>query len=658
MRDTNSYAEFILGLFAALLNDCAVQYPELAKEFKRDLTRLSSAVECHGIRFALDVMPSWRKHLDLCLAKGRLTPSHLPHFGSWKKGVVIPRLFRGLTTRVFDLNGVLKPTPDLQAIRYLRQLLGVVRKFRLACGPKACSDAVREFVRVDLETEEGDLDWSSPFSTDHTDSRRYSFTDMSAKVERSVQGSFPWLKVSQLNYRHAQCIQLIADRISACLGPFDPLAVRLRHGPGAVSDQHFGVHKYAFRNWPDRLDSVFPKADFAVANYDQWLDSALYNEDPRISRNEIPAKLIAVPKTLTTPRLIASEPVALQWCQQGIRDFMYTQVSRSPFSVFVDFRRQELNGQLALKASRSGSHATIDLSSASDRISCKHVERLFRASPTLLEALRATRSNHLKQDICRYSPNLLRLRKYSTMGNATTFPVQSLFFLAVVLGTLHYVRDKQISTASIRSAGREGVRVFGDDLIVPGDCSQGTIDALHALGLRVNEHKTFRTGLFRESCGVDAYAGQDVSTVSVMEAPKRAKPGTVVSSVDVSNNLLREGYYFAATYIRKTVERLGVTLPVVKHGSGFFGWYHNYMCENPSLRVRFNRNLQIVETWCHRLKTKTLTQPAEEGAALLQFFTEAGKVVTSSTSSLHYHKQRVRVSLSPGWVWVGTTVAR
>jgi hypothetical protein len=151
MSNRERYAEFILGLYAAQLKDCEAQYPALAKEFRRDFSRLSSAVDSHGIRFALDTLATWRKHFDQCLATGRLTRSHLLHFSSWKKEGTVPKLFRGLVLRVFDLNGTLKSEPDMQAVTLIRQLCGVVRKLAIDCGHAADHEAVREFIRTDQE---------------------------------------------------------------------------------------------------------------------------------------------------------------------------------------------------------------------------------------------------------------------------------------------------------------------------------------------------------------------------------------------------------------------------------------------------------------------------------------------------------------------------
>jgi hypothetical protein len=556
-----------------------------------------------------------------------------------------------LVLRVFDFTGELKSDPDVQAIGLIRQLLGVVRKFRIGCGPVENMLALQDFMRTDLEVRLGTLDWDSFENFSEEEVHALSFTDDASSSESEKQGTLPTLEVSKLDYKHLDCIQKASDYITSCLGYYNPLTSKFRHGPGAVSDQKFGSHKYEFKNWPDRLDSVFPMADFACANYDNWLDSTLYKSDGHATQREYPAKIYAVPKTIKTPRLIAAEPTSLQWCQQNIRDFMYNGVRTSSIGQFIDFGRQELNGDLALQASQTGSHGTIDLSSASDRISCWHVERLFRLSPNLLNAMRASRSLWIEQDISERLPSHLLLKKYSTMGNATTFPVQSLFFLAVILGTISYNRDKRITTKFLADLAKEQVRVFGDDLIIPTDCAGSIVDALHALGLKVNLDKTFLTGRFRESCGVDAYAGQDVTTISVLDAPKQAKPGSIVSSVDVHNNLCTKGYYHTAAYIQNAVKREGIKLiPNVSHGSGSFGWYPNYITSEAPLKGKFCRNTQVWLTRCLHLVVKTSVSPSVGTAALLQYFTEVTEVVKSEFSSLHYHVRRAKSSLKLGWV--------
>lgn len=657
MQDQNSYAEFVLGIFHELLVDCSCWYPELRKEFDRDFQRLSSAIDSHGIRFVLDTMPAFRKHLDKCLAEEHLIPSHLTNFGVVKKGEAIPRLFRGLTLRVFDRSGRLKDQPDIQAIRLLRQLLGVFRKLRIQAGVKDSGNTVRDFYRDDMGVRHGHLNWDDHevFSAE-VEANDTSFVDAvtahhrcAARLRLEGQDE-PSIPIRDL-HRTLTNIQRVADYIRSALGNFYPHEWVFRHGPGSVAGQGYGSYKYDFMHWPDRLDSTFPYADFACANYAQVGYESVEAARARGFSHELPAKLCAVPKTIKAPRLIACEPVALQWCQQAVRDYFYSRVNATFLAKFVDFRRQDLNGMLALEASHSQSHATIDLSSASDSISCWHVERLFRRSPMLLRALQATRSVWIEQDICKYSPRFHKLRKYSTMGNATTFPVQSIFFAAIALGCVITTRGLRVCDETIRSLRKSEVRVFGDDIIVPKDSSGLLVSMLHALELKVNVSKTFLTGKFRESCGVDAYDGKDVTAVSILDMPRRAAPSSIASCVDVHNNLHRAGYYNAAAYVRKTARSLGFgKIREIEHGDGAFGWHVLGVPDLSGFRTRVNQATQVREVRCIGPRPKCSRTPASGSPGLLQFFTEAAKEVTSAVSTLGHLSQRPKSSLALRWV--------
>jgi hypothetical protein len=81
------------------------------------------------------------------------------------------------------------------------------------------------------------------------------------------------------------------------------------------------------------------------------------------------------------------------------------------------------------------------LKSASDRISCWVIERLFRRSPSLLSALYATRTRWITQSLDKKSPEACRLRKFSTMGSAVTFPVQTILFSVLAVSSVLYTRS-------------------------------------------------------------------------------------------------------------------------------------------------------------------------------------------------------------------------
>lgn len=650
MSVQNSYAEFVLGTSSAMLKDFAEQYPDSTKEFERDLERLSSAVEHHGIGFFLDTMPAFRKHLDKCLSNGCLTSSGLIHFGPTKRGETVPRLFRGLTLRIFDRFGALRMDADPHAIRCLRQILGSVRKLRLDCGLQNRRRAVKEFFDIENEIPKPSEFWVQSEEEDLEPDTTVTFND-------PIPGTGPLPLFAShahtgddIDPRLLRTLQHTADIVCATLGEFDASAYRAKHGPGAVTDFKFGSDKYQFRSWSRRLDRIFPYSDFGVANFSLWADNVILKKLP--DDKDLPAKLAAVPKTITKPRLIAVESVSGQWCQQTLLHFFSTRIEDTLLRSFISFRKQEYNGELALRASRDQSHATIDLSNASDRISCWHIERLFRRSRSLLHAMRATRAAWLHQDICGFLPRYSCIRKYSTMGNATTFPVQSLFFLTCALACELYARRQKASYRNIKLLTEKQIRVFGDDIITPNTSSGLLVGLLHHLGLKVNDAKTFEHGMFKESCGVDAFNGQDVTTVNIMDVPHRTKPGSIVSTVDVHNNLIQSGYFRTANYLRKYTEHHNRKIRDVAHGSGSFGWYPNPVCpaETIGLRQKFCKDTQVRLVHAALVYSKQPRHTAEGNSGVLQYFTEAPKRVTSAVSTLGYALRRAQVRLGLGWV--------
>lgn len=654
MNVKKSYEEYALGIYDAMLVDMASYYPALTKEFIRDSLRLRSAVDSQGIRFLLDTLPAFRKHLDKCLQNGRLTLSGLPQMRQFRKGSTIPRLFRGLLLRVFDSFGVLRCDPDKEAIRHLRQLYSAVAKIEMASSRRDTARAAIDFFRTDEEVKDGNLSWDNHLSFEPQRASQLSFTDiwkapLGSEDPQLFEPQEPLPSLAL--YGVFACIQQVADCMSSYLGVFNAHEWRPKHGPGAVSDQRWGAYKYAFDNWPDRLEGVFPYADFAVANYAQ-IDATSPVSALTISfLSERGSKLIAVPKTLSTPRLIASEPTSHQWCQQIIKDYFYRRTARTFIGRFLSFEDQTKNGRLALRASHDQKHATIDLSSASDRVSCWHVERLFRRLPCLLAALQASRTAWIQQDLCRDFPRVSPIRKYSTMGNATIFPVQSLLFLAVSLGVYVHKRGIQVTPRTLRRLGQMEVRVFGDDIIVPEDCAEDVVEALTTLGLKVNANKTFLAGKFKESCGVDAYDGHVVTPIRILKRPVRTSPGSLVSSVDVHNNLCEAGYVATAAYVRKIAGRcVSNSIRYVKHGSGLFGWSDLFGETPTNTRVRWNQTLQRREVRCLRPKVVEHRATNTESSGLLQYFTEAAKEVTSAVSSHGWLLRRPKAGLGQGWV--------
>jgi hypothetical protein len=222
-----------------------------------------------------------------------------------------------------------------------------------------------------------------------------------------------------------------------------------------------------------------------------------------------------------------------------------------------------------LEGSITGEWATIDLKSASDLLSLRMVEMVFANRPLFLEGILGCRSPTVEVD---GSP--LPLRKFAGMGNATTFPVQSVVFASLAMAAL--LEGEKPTYRGVKRVSKL-VRVFGDDIIVPADKVHQVVAWITAAGLTVNRRKSFYSGNFRESCGVDAFAGVNVTPVYVRHHPgniPRRDPSTLAHFVAASNHFWKEAYYETATLIQTWVEKaLKKRLPYVKSGSGLLGWH-------------------------------------------------------------------------------------
>lgn len=625
-----SHETYLQGLYEAMLKNIVEYFPLLHRDCERDLSRLLSLVKSRGLPFLMIDLPDSGKHFDLCLAKGRLDPFKKPGLGPFRRGSPIPKLFKGLVLYVFDEDGVLRINPDIQAIRFLRQLFYAAKKTEVACDDSKRWDIVHEFFKVDQEISAASLPWDDD-EFNARDACDLHLADRLRDVLRPSDlfryiyenGDYePDFSYSE-GWAFMEAVQRTADIVASTLGGFNPADYRAKHGPGAVADQRGTQFKFHFPSWPAKLERVFPMADFGFANYASWAAFSVGRMRETLFRShEYPSKLITVPKTLKGPRLIASEPVSHQWCQQMIMDFLVNRLSSTPIADSIHFNDQNHNRELARKASQSQSHVTIDLSSASDRLSCWTVERLFRRNASLLDALQSSRTRWVHNTIDKKSPFFAKLRKFACMGSACTFPVQSYAFAIMAIGTLLYVRGIPPTIASVRKASKE-VRVFGDDMIVPADVWEIFQGVLGYLQLKVNPLKTFAIGKFRESCGLDAYDGHDVTPVYSITYPDVTRPGSIMSCVDTHNNFLLGGYDVVAAYIRSRVASRQYPIAEVPIGSGCFGWFSYHAKMEPWFKYRWNQLLQRDEYLLVSLKGKSNRMQVEDDASLLQFFTAA-----------------------------------
>jgi len=175
----------------------------------------------------------------------------------------------------------------------------------------------------------------------------------------------------------------------------------------------------------------------------------------------------------------------------------------------IDLSTQpNINARLARVGSETGEFGTIDLSSASDSMSLSLVREFFPASVVRWLELTRCESTILPDG------REIELHMISSMGNAFTFPLQTIFFSALVYGAY---RALEIPFIRTREHSLGNFAVFGDDIIVHRKAYDLVVRMLQLSGFSVNVDKSFNTGLFRESCGHDYYDGYNVRGVYIKQ---------------------------------------------------------------------------------------------------------------------------------------------
>jgi hypothetical protein len=602
------------NVYRALFQDALCTFPTLGAEFEKDLNRLERLVEQRGLPFLLVDLPAAGKHLDRCLADGQYKLSGLPATSRFSGRAVIPKFLRGLYLLVFHESGLLREDYSVEAIFFLRQLLFVGKKTSIACSHAKVEDEVLEFVVTDSQLPEPEGFWTASTPSDLAAPVPYQGFGSSQLLRDRIESYDPVTRVELTTF--LTMLDSVSNIVTTTLGVYDPADWRFKHGPGAIAESVGPSNKYYWKNWSHALESGYPLADFGFHSHSSWADRCMGPDE--IGSNEPSSRLVAVPKTYSGPRLIAAEPSEHQWCQQNCWDYFSSRTRRSWLRGFVAFRDQTLNQRLCTKASETGSLATVDLSAASDRVTCHVAGQFFRGNPGLLRALRASRTRRVRQQLTRKASELVELRKFSTMGNANTFPVESLVFLGIALAAVATVRGfERLSSRKLESLLGE-VAVFGDDIVIPSDSRELFVRALEVLYFKVNDAKSFWTGKFRESCGVDSYNGVNVTPV-YWRRPYDGGPESLASVVECRNNFYQKFLLNTAAYLASTLPK---DIPMVAMSSGVFGMKTRFRPDNSGLPRRYCQHLQRVEVKAQTMISSQSRTPTNDDTALLQYFTE------------------------------------
>ena len=505
----------------------------------RDLETISARFDHEGMSFLTISLPDMASDFHKALDQGKADHSLFPGFR--KKGQ-LPVFLGGLFDLVFDRgSGQLLDTPCIDAIQAIRQVTMAFGKIELECSYERIQASYAAYIQCELDVSAGDRARKSHDLMDYGRVAHLLWRSLSSNFDRRIYDR---------------------ELIPA-------------HGPGATADRLIGNQKHTLCEWPNRLESLFPFSEWGVASYLHYLD-VMDRVDFHEPGNERPVKVVGVPKTLKTLRIIAEEPTSMMFMQQAIMQMMKEEIRADFFARnLICFDSQVPNQNLAREGSATGRLATLDLKEASDRVSNQLVLELFARFPHISEAVQAVRSR--KADV---QGKIIRLSKYASMGSALTFPLEAMVFCTLIFLGVEKALNRPLTQSDIYSLIGQ-VRVYGDDIIVPVEYVSSVIETLEHFGALVNHRKSFWTGKFRESCGEDYFDGRSVKVVRVRRVfPQSRKDAAEVEAiVSLRNQLFELGYDKTVDWLDSQISRILPVFPVVTRESSALGrwtWGDDY----------------------------------------------------------------------------------
>lgn len=498
-----------------------------------DQKTIESRIESEGWSFLTITLADFGKRFERCLETEVVDPDSFPGF-RYRAG--LPAFLGGFLGLIFDSKtGVILPEPDSTAVWAVRQLTLMWSKIKNETSEKRTRKALLDYVQTE---------------------QNVNYVQSLLKEDFQKESDF-----------RRMAVLLFGQTLSDVARKIDMDEFRPQHGPGATADRLRGNAKWNQNEWTQRLERYFPHGEYL---FNAWgHDHHAYPCTVNILEpgQERPVRIVAVPKTQKTPRIIAIEPTCMMYVQQGLLQLIQESIERDDIlRHFIRFRDQTPNQRLAQQGSRSEIHrvyaskeakgtrlATLDLSEASDRVSLWHVQQLCYRHTYFYNVLMAARSSKARIEELDLT---IELSKFASMGSALTFPMEMMVFLTVIFLGLEKAAGTEFHARDIRRM-RGLVAVYGDDIIVPADDASTVADHLEAFGFKVNRGKSFWNGKFRESCGKEYYDGTDVSIVRVRReliSDRGSSPEGIVSMVELRNQLYKAGLWSTVRWMDTVLE--------------------------------------------------------------------------------------------------------
>ena len=577
-----------LELIAALLLDIHLSHGVVfnSRALRLTLQKVKNRARSEGDGFLTKTLPRLGKAFDKALSGD--TPLNSAKLGfDAQLDSVLPRFLGEFFNCVLRTDGTLLPYPCAVSVSVIRQVCYLFYKYKLPY-----TDEQEQQVLDRFEKTEEELSLLAP-----------KLLEIEAYCEKHhILG---WNRFF-CNPSISNVALKARELLKVLFADFDPTDIFPRHGPGVVATKQRLWGKYLWSNVSRRITEVYPFDEYFCSSLGSVCDN--YDKFKLVNEEDLSARVLLVPKDSRGPRLISCEPVDFQWVQQGLGRAITQLVEHHDLTrsnVFYTDQRPNQLGAL-MGSELEGRYATLDLNEASDRISLDLVRLLYpKRVYTYLEACRSSST---------VLPNgkVLRLKKFAPMGSSLCFPILGLTIWAIL-------------TAAVPDAyTRDRVLVYGDDVIVPKAFALNAMEHLESFGLKVNRDKSCISGLFRESCGTDAFTGVNVTPVRLRTVwSSYPAPDVYTSWISYANSFYDKRYYRVYDYI-------------VEHLISVYGDIPDEgMCLTcPSLRVvephnrpkrrRVNKDLQKIQWRVWDVKSPSINKTMDGWAMLLRYFAEKG----------------------------------
>lgn len=477
----------------ALLNDAFYSVPSYElKDYSLDLATLRRRGLSEGLPFYTNTLPRLMNEFLTHLESG--TPSYSNFKLKTKGGIDMPAFLSGLFYEVLA-----DTEESVVAFKALYQVLVCFKKLKGPYSEETLNEQEREFVAVDVSL--GNLDFDNHFD------------DLVLYWARQF--------ISEIFFNYED------DEVFRSL--FQP-----RPGPGATNTPTYLPERYELKNYFNGVPDLLLFDSFFI-NYKEAHDEFRIDAD----KSDAVSRFKFVDKVVGKARGICIEENEMQFMQQGLKHLFYKVIEDHPITRGkVSFLDQSINGKLALNSSLTKRLATIDMSEASDRISRKLVDNLFTDLPRIREALNGLSTRKIQL------PNLgmLETSKFAPMGSGICFPV---------MGITHWALIKSIIFLSMKPDHMiRDVYVYGDDIIIPSEVFDDVISILPRYGMKLNKTKSFVKSHFRESCGIHAYKGVDVTPVFFKYTPETSHLKALESLIAAEMQFFEKGFHITARKLR------------------------------------------------------------------------------------------------------------